>query len=136
MLKRTLTFEDFNGEERTEDWYFHLNEAEVMQWISTSGDYTLDAKLQEIAKERNGRAVMDTFEDLIRRSVGKKSLDGRQFIKNKEITDSFMQSGAYPVLFMELVTDAKAAADFVNGIIPKKLHDKVVDMQNQMLPGA
>ena len=39
-------------------------------------------------------------------------------MKSEEISNGFAQTEAYSQLFMELATDADAAAAFVNGIIP------------------
>lgn len=125
MLKKSITFEDYDGNERIEDHYFNLNKAETIKWLTTSGDYTLDKVLQRLATERNGKKVMEIFEELIRLSYGRKSLDGRKFEKSDEIWNDFYQTEAYSVLFTELVTDAKKAADFVNRIIPKDLSDEI-----------
>lgn len=125
MLKRTITFEDYDGQQRTEDFYFNLNKAELIKWLTTSGDYTLDKVLQRLATERNGKKIMEIFENLIHLSYGRKSLDGRRFEKSDVIWDDFYQTEAYSVLFTELVTDAQKAAQFVNSIIPKGLADEV-----------
>lgn len=125
MLKKTISFVDYGGTKRTEDHYFNLNKAEVIKWLTTSGDYTLDKVLDRLSKERNGKEIMRIFEELIQISYGKKSLDGRKFEKNDDIWKDFYQTEAYSVLFTELVTDAKKAADFVNGIIPKDLANEV-----------
>lgn len=125
MLKKSITFKDFNGSEITEDFYFHLNTAEIMKWLTTSGNYTLDKLLERLIEERNGKKIMNIFEDLISMSYGKPSLDGRKFVKNDELREDFLQTEAYSQLFMELVTDAKKAADFINAIIPKDLSDEV-----------
>lgn len=125
MLKKTITFEDYDGNKRSEEHYFHLNKAEIIKWLTTTGDYTLDKVLERLATERNGKKIMEIFEDLIRLSYGKKSLDGRKFEKTEEIWNDFYQTEGYSVLFAELVTDAKKAAAFVNGILPKDLVDEV-----------
>lgn len=125
MLKKTIPFEDYDGNMRKEDHYFNLNKSEVMKWLTTSGDYTLDKVMERLSTERNGRKIMEIFEDLIHLSYGRKSLDGRKFEKNEEIWNDFYQTEAYSVLFTELITDAKKAAEFVNKVIPKDLADEV-----------
>lgn len=128
MLKKTITFEDFDGNERTEDFYFHLKQSDVIKLLTTSGDYTLDKVLTRLSTERNGKKIMDIIENIIKISYGKKSIDGRKFEQTDEIWNDFYQTEAYSILFTELVTDAKAASDFVNGIIPKKLADSIEDI--------
>lgn len=128
MLKKTITYEDFNGNTRTEDFYFNLTDAEVIQWLATSGDYTLDKVMEKLAAERNGKEIMSIFEDLIRRSYGEKSLDGKRFSKSEEISRSFMETEAYSILFTELVVDAKKASDFMLKILPSKMSTGVEKM--------
>lgn len=137
MLKKTIEFEDYDGNKRKEDHYFNLNKAELLKWLTTTGDYTLDKVIYQISKERNGKKIMETFEELIHLSYGRKSLDGRKFEKSEEIWEDFYRTEAYSNLFMELVTDAKKSADFVNKIIPKSLSDeveKIIKDNPQMVP--
>lgn len=125
MLVKKITFTDYDGTERTEEHCFHLNKAEVLKWLTTSGDYTLDKVLLRLQKERNGKRIVEIFDELIQMSYGKKSLDGRRFEKSKEILDDFVQTEAYSELFCELCYDAKKAAAFVNAILPKDLVEEV-----------
>lgn len=125
MYTKKIKFTDYNGVVREEEHFFNLNKAEVIKWLTTSGDYTLDKVLERLSKERNGKKIMEIFEEMIKMSYGKPSLDGRKFEKTDEIWNDFYQSDAYSELFTELVTDAAKAADFVNKIIPKVLADEV-----------
>ena len=119
MLKKTITYTDFNGVERTEDFYFNMNKPEVLKMqTSVKGGY--DVQLKSISASEDGGVIMDFFEDFIFNSYGEKSEDGKHFIKSEELSTKFMQTPAYEVLFEEMVTDAKAAADFVNGVMPNK----------------
>ena len=118
MLKKTITSVDFNGNERTEDFYFNLTKAEVMEMeMSTVGG--LSEMIQKIVSAQDTPSIIKVFKDLILRSYGEKSADGKRFIKTPEMAEAFSQTEAYSALFMELATDAEAAAAFVNGIIPK-----------------
>lgn len=135
MLKRTITFEDYDGNKRTEDHYFNMNKSEVIKWLTTSGDYTLDKVMDRLTKERNGKEIMRIFEEMIKISYGRKSLDGRKFEKSDDIWNDFYQTEAYSELFTELVTDAAKAADFFNGIIPKQLADEVKKIMTQYPDG-
>lgn len=124
MYKETITYEDYNGVERTEDHYFHMNKAEVIRWITTNGEYTLDQVIRQDTMKGNGKAIIEAFEDLIHRSYGRKSLDGKRFEKSEEIFKEFYETEAYSEFFMGIVTDAKKAAKFFNGVIPKSLADE------------
>lgn len=123
MLKLTRTYEDYNGNSRTEDFYFNLTQAEVIE-MEVSVDGGLVEHINRIVAAQNGREIIALFKDLVLRAYGEKSADGKRFVKNQEIRDAFAQTEAYSDLFMELATDAKAAADFVNGIIPAQKVDK------------
>lgn len=117
MLKKTMTYTDYDGNERTEDFYFNLSKAEVAEMeMSTAGG--LDKMINRIIAEQDGKRIIELFKELVLKSYGKKSDDGKRFIKTKELAEEFSQTEAYSDLFMELATDADAAAAFVNGIVP------------------
>lgn len=125
MFAKTVTYEDFNGEKRTETYMFNLTKSELMMWITTEGEYTLDKVLERLVEKRNGRQIMETVEDLLHRSYGVKSLDGRKFEKSEEIWKDFFHTEAYSQIFMELVTDQVKTAEFVNGVVSKELAEAV-----------
>ena len=117
MLKKTMTYTDYNGVERTEDFYFNLTKAEIMEMeLSTSGG--LAEYIQAIVNAKDAPAIIKVFKDLVLKAYGQKSADGRRFIKNAELTAEFEQTEAYSDLFMALATDADEASKFVNGIVP------------------
>ena len=118
MLKKTITFTDYNGTERTEDFYFNLTKAEAIEW-EVSLDGGLVQHIEKIAAEQNGPKMFELFKELIMRSYGQKSPDGRRFIKSDELRTEFQQTEAYSILYTELSSDAGAAEIFVNGIIPQ-----------------
>lgn len=125
MLKKTIEFENYNGEKVTKDFYFHLNKAEIIKWSMTDGNYNLVDKLERLFKAGNAKELMNTFDELIRTSYGVPSIDGIRFEKSEEILNSFVQTEAYSILFTELVTNAKTAADFIKAIIPKDIAAEV-----------
>jgi hypothetical protein len=131
MLKKTIKYTDYEGVEREEDFYFNLNKAEVME-MQLSTDGTLTRLIEKIIAEKNVPKLVEIFKDLILKSYGEKSLDGKRFIKNKELTEEFTQTEAYSNLFMELSTDADAAAAFVNGIIPSDLAVQAQNAQERL----
>ena len=123
MLKKTITYTDYNGVERTESFYFNLTKAEIMEMeLTTEGG--LAEYITRIVEAKNVSQIITIFKQLILKAYGEKSDDGRRFIKSDEISTAFAQTEAYSMLFMELSTDADAAAKFVNGIIPVEVSDK------------
>lgn len=116
MIKKSITYTDLNGIERTEEFYFNLSKPEIIKMqASVKGGY--DVQLKGIVADSNGAAIMEFFEEFISKSYGEKSEDGRRFKKSKEISEAFMQTPAYEVLFEEMVTNAEAAAAFVNAVM-------------------
>jgi hypothetical protein len=124
MIKETITYTDYNGTERKEDFYFNLTKAEIMEMeMSTKGG--LAEMIQRIVAAQDQPAIIKIFKDLIIKSYGVKSADGKRFIKNDEVVEEFVQTEAFSQMFMKLATDPDAAAKFVNGIVP-------ADMAKQM----
>lgn len=124
MYKETIKYTDYDGNEREEDFYFNLTKAELMEMqMSTEGG--LEKRIQKIVSSQNGKEIMTLFKDILLKSYGEKSDDGKRFIKNQNIRDDFEQSEAYSELFMKLVTDADAAQKFINGIMPKDIANQV-----------
>lgn len=117
MLKMDLKFTDLNGEEVTEEHFFHLSKADLVE-MEVSHKGGLQKYFQRIVASEDGKAIIEAFKDIIARSYGVKSDDGRRFIKTPELREEFLSSEAYSTLFLQLVTDAEAAAAFVVGIIP------------------
>lgn len=117
MLKKTITYTDYNGTERTENHYFNLSKAELTEMeLSTTGGFA--EMIQNIIDAQDGPAIMKIFKDIILKAYGEKSPDGKRFIKSDELSTEFSQTEAYSELFMELVTDAEKASEFINAIIP------------------
>ena len=117
MLKRTLTYTDYDGNLRTEDFYFNLTKAELTE-MELSYDGGLSKSLQNVIAAQESSKIIMIFKDLVLKAYGQKSPDGRRFMKSQEIRDSFSQTEAYSDLFMSLATNAQAASAFVNAIIP------------------
>jgi hypothetical protein len=122
MLKKTITFENFDGETVTEDFYFNLTKAELMELeVSEQGGFS--EAMQDIIKAGNGKEIIAGFKRILLMSVGRRK--GNSFIKNDEIREEFEGSPAFSELFMQLATDAQAGAEFVNAVIPKDLAQQV-----------
>lgn len=117
MLKKTVTYTDYNGVERTEDFYFNLSQAEVVEMeLGMTGG--LSATINRLIETQDSAAIIKIFKDLVLKAYGEKSLDGKRFIKSEEISTAFSQTEAYSQLFVEFATNANSAVEFFNGIIP------------------
>lgn len=117
MLKKTIKYTDYNGVERNEDFYFNLNKAELMEMEMMTPGGMADM-IKNIVKAQDTPNIMKIFKEIITKSYGEKSADGKRFIKSKELTDAFTQTEAYAQLFTELATNDVEAAKFIRGIVP------------------
>lgn len=123
MIKKTITFEDYNGETHKEEFYFNLTKAEVLE-METIVKGGLSTILKHILETDDTTEMVNMFKEIIHKSYGVKSADGKRFVKSKEVLEDFIYSAAYSVLYMELATDENAAVDFINGIMPKGMGPK------------
>ena len=124
MLEKVIKYTDFKGEEREETFYFHLTKADIMEMqLEVKGG--LSTVLERITQTKDVPELIKIFKDLIKRSYGEMSPDGRKFIKNDQVWEDFKSTNAYSVLFMELAQDAKAASDFIRNVVPADLAEEV-----------
>ena len=124
MLKKTITYTDYNGVERKEDFLFNLTKTELMKWdLKTPGG--LAARLERISQKFDIPALTAFMEDLIDMSYGIKSDDGVRFIKDEKLSTMFRQTDAYDQLFVNLLSNEKETTNFINGILPKELMEEV-----------
>lgn len=124
MLKKTITYTDYNGTERTEDFYFNLTKAELMEMeMGTTGG--LAESIKNIVSAQDAPKIIKIFKELILKAYGEKSADGKRFVKSDELATAFSHTEAYSQLFMELASDADAASAFINGIIPGDLAKQI-----------
>lgn len=131
MIKWPITYTDYNGEEHTEDFYFNLNKAEVMEMnLEANGSYA--EYLQRIVETRDGKKMAYEYKRLILKSYGEKDADGRRFVKSKELSDAFEQSEAFSELYMQLATEDGAAVKFMEGVMPKIPSDANPDMEKHV----
>ena len=120
MLKKTISYVDYDGQEREEDYYFNLTQSELMV-MELSEEGGLKKMMERIIKEKNQKKMVAIFQDMIRKSYGEKSPDGRRFLKSEELSEAFSQTPAYDKLFMELATNEDAAMEFIRGIMPPEM---------------
>lgn len=140
MLKKTITYKDLDGNDITEDFYFNLSKAEIAEMeLSHAGG--LSTFIERIVEANDGGEIIAAFKNILTTAIGRRSEDGKRFIKSQEIVDEFIQSDAYSVLFMELVTDEEgvAAAEFIKGVVPADISEAVAKgerVTNAKLPEA
>lgn len=120
MITETIKYTDYNGTEREEKFMFNLSKAELMEMeMGTTGGLT--EMIKKIVETQDAPQIIKIFKELILKSYGQKSADGKRFVKSKELSEEFSQTEAYSQLFMELATNAEKAAKFVNGVVPSDI---------------
>lgn len=129
MLKKEITYTDFDGKKKTEDFYFNLTKAELIEYDAAYQDHggVMEYLTSLMKHEQTGKLIM-AFKDLILRSYGERTSNGK-FVKSQELRDAFMATEAYSELFLEITSGEDAAAAFINGIIPQ-----VSDKPNNVTP--
>ncbi len=133
MLKRPITYEDFNGNKVTETHYFNMTESELIETeLGTEGGW--EAGIKRIVESDNRPKIIAEFKKLILAAYGKKSDDGKRFVKSQELRDEFAQTAAYNALFMELISNDKAGADWIKGVMPKGLSEKAMPQDKPVGP--
>lgn len=129
MLKRKIHYTDYNGDEQDETHYFNLSKLELMELELFGGEKggSFTQWIRSISESNDRATLFAEFKKLILASYGKKSEDGRSFIKNDELRDAFKQTAAFESLFMELATVTDAAIEFVRGVVPAEMAGSVPD---------
>lgn len=120
MFKRTIKYTDFDGTDREEDFYFHLSKAELVE-MEMSKPGGMEKYITKLVQGLVSEEIIAVFKDMILKSYGEKSDDGKRFIKSSELSKAFSETEAYSILFYQLITDAKLASEFINGLIPADL---------------
>lgn len=132
MIKKTITYKTFDGEEVTEDFFFHLSRADIVE-LEVSRKGGLQETLKQLIESEDGAEIMELFKKILGMSVGRKSPDGKRFIHSEEIRNDFFQSNAYDVFFIELVTNTDVQIEFIQGIVPADMMAEATDEQKQEL---
>lgn len=120
MFKRTIKYTDFDGTDREEDFYFHLSKAELVE-MEMSKPGGMEKYITKLVQGLVSEEIIAVFKDMILKSYGEKSDDGKRFVKSSELSKAFSETEAYSILFYQLITDAKLASEFINGLIPADL---------------
>lgn len=120
MLKETITYTDFNGVERTEDFYFHISKQEAIELeLSYPGGFA--NKIRRIIALQDTVELSKIFKDLILRAYGEKSDDGKRFVKSQELTTAFTQTDAFSIFYINLISNEDKAVEFVNNVLPSDI---------------
>lgn len=131
MIKETVTYTDYNGTERTEDFYFNFTEAELAE-MQLEVDGGLEDKIRKIINANDTPDILRIFkEHIFLKAYGQKSEDGRRMIKTPAVVEEFTQSPAYSILFMKYATDANALTNFINTVIPSSLKERLASLPNE-----
>lgn len=129
MYRDHRTYIDFNGVERTEDFYFNLSKAEIADMeLSTTGG--IKDMVNKILEAKDQAKLVSLFKDLIRMAYGVKSEDGRNFIKNDKVREDYFSTNAYSDLYMELATNDQFASQFFEAILPVTAEDSEPNTDN------
>lgn len=131
MLKKTIKYTDFDGNERSDECYFNLSKSELTEMeMSENGGF--DKYIEKIVETKDTKKIYQMFKEIVLMSYGEKSYDGKHFVKKKTVDgqtirlrDEFEQTGAFDELMMELLSDEQASADFVNHVVPKELAENM-----------
>ena len=128
MLKKTITYEDYDGNKRTEDSYFNLNESELTQLrLSRSGG--IEKMLERIVQEQNAPEIIAMVKEIMLLAYGEKSDDGKVFLKSPEISHRFECTEAFNEIFMDICSSPEQASDFFRAILPAKLRSKIAEAE-------
>jgi len=116
MVKKTIKYVDFNGNENEETLYFNLSKSELTM-IELGKKDGMSNFIKEAVESGDNAAIVRTFADIIIQAYGEKSEDGKRFIKNERMKEDFKNSAAYDALFMEIVTEPESANNFIQSLI-------------------
>lgn len=128
MIKKVIKYTDYNGVDREEPFWFNLSKSELSR-MALMQDGDMAEKIREMVKAKDTKAIMQIFEDIISKSYGIKSDDGKRFMKSEEISRSFVESPAYDELYFELIQDGEKMAAFINALLPKDLAEEAKKLQ-------
>lgn len=120
MYTKKITYTDWLGNERTEEFNFTITKAALME-MQFEREGGMREYLQRIIDAKNRKELMEMFKDLVLRAYGEISEDGKYFIQDDNTKKRFASSPVYSMLFMKMTDDADFAKEFVNGILPPDL---------------
>ena len=128
MLKETRTYTDYDGVERTEDFYFALSKAELAE-MELSTDGGMQSMIERIINSKDNKKIVEIFKEILLKSYGEKSDDGKRFVKSPELSKAFSETPVYSDMFMELATDEAKASAFIDGILPSDMQAQLAEVR-------
>jgi hypothetical protein len=131
MLAKTITYKDFNDVERTETFYFHMNEMELTEWNFSNKEGLVDM-LRNIVKSNDANKILSMLKEIILKAYGKKSEDGRRFEKSEEISKEFEQTAAWPIIYKDIAFNDISAIEFIKGVLPSDISSKIPDNKEEV----
>lgn len=133
MYQKAITYENYNGEKKTKNFYFNLSRSEIAKMHLTT-DGGLDQLIKKMVESGSSKEIFAYFENFVLSCYGEKSADGEEFIKNDEVRERFKNHPAYDVLFMEFIEGGdKAMSDFVNAVVPRDMQDAMKNSDPEAL---
>jgi len=133
MLKREIKFEDFDGNQSSDIFYFNISKPELVE-LEVEHEGGFGKMLESIVETKNNKELIKKFKDIVLLAYGVKSEDGKRFIKSDQLREEFSQTAAYNELFMELATDDNAAVQFLTAVLPKDIAGEVNSVKSEVLP--
>ena len=130
MIKETIKYTDWFGNEREEDYYFNLMQSELVEMEMNLGG-SLEYYIQKISQTQDMAELWKLFKNIVLKAYGEKSTDGKRFMKSEEMRTNFEQTPAYDKLIMKLIGDAEYAGEFVNQLMPRELVEAAAQVQNR-----
>ena len=130
MLKETRTYTDYDGVERTENFYFALSKAELAE-MELSTDGGMQAMIEKIINSKDNKKIVEIFKEILLKSYGEKSDDGKRFVKSPELSKAFSETPVYSDMFMELATDEEKASAFIDGILPSDMQAQLAEVSKK-----
>lgn len=131
MLKKSITYTDFDGNEVTDTFYFNLTKSEVVE-LEASQQGGIEAFVKRVSAAQDNKTLLAEFKRIVLLAYGEKSPDGKRFIKNDELREEFSQTAAFDELFIDLISVEGSAVNFFKGLLPKDLTEAAE--QNKVLP--
>lgn len=133
MLKKQVTYKDYDGNDKTTTLYFHLNKFEWLE-LETYTKGGLIENLKHAIETGNAKKTIDILKKIILRSYGEKDPETGSFEKSDDIAIRFSKTDAFSELFYELAYNEEAAQSFFMGLIPVELRAEAEKKMAEMNP--